>query len=248
MNDPHNSPHLSPDQMFSQVMGYPAYKLNLSQDLLGAEDPAALLAPLHAGRSFAYAKVEVTDWAACRFLSRQGFSLVDTSTTFDKSIERGQSLSGNSSLRFAEMDDQQATVRVARTSFRFSRFHQDPLFPKPLADEIKATWAGNYFRGQRGQAMVLAFINGQLVGFLQLLYKPNPEQGQDMVIDLIAVDENYRRRNVARDLIVYAESECPPDKNVYVSTQLANIPSMRLYEGLGFRMHAAQHVFHFHHA
>jgi ribosomal protein S18 acetylase RimI-like enzyme len=234
--------------MFSQVMGYPAYKLNLSQDLLGAADPAALLTPLHQGKTFAYAKVEVTDWTACRFLSQQGFALVDTSTTFDKAIQSGQQVTGNSSLRFADLDDQNSTVRVARTSFRFSRFHQDPLFPPALADEIKAAWAGNYFRGQRGQAMVLAFINGQLAGFLQLLYKANPDGGQDMVIDLIAVDENYRRRSVARDLIVYAESECPPDQNVYVSTQLANIPSMRLYEGLGFRMHSAQHVYHFHHA
>jgi ribosomal protein S18 acetylase RimI-like enzyme len=144
-------------------------------------------------------------------------------------------------IRFAKPNDAAGTEQAARESFIYSRFHQDPLIPHSIANEIKAVWAGNFFRGTRGQAMIVAEVEGEIAGFLQLLYK-----GDTLVIDLIAVRSAYQRRGIARDLIAYAQTHCPPHQTIIVTTQLINIPSMRLYESLGFRMMSAQHIFHFH--
>jgi ribosomal protein S18 acetylase RimI-like enzyme len=234
---------LEADGMFSQIMGHPAYKVTLSRNLLEADTTQQnqALALLQQGPVFAYAKIEPTDLPALRWLYQHGFDLVDTSTVFDKALEPNLPLTGQSEIRFATPADAKQTIEVARHSFQYSRFHQDPRIERHIADEIKAVWVGNYFSGQRGQAMVLGLVNGQVAGFLQLLYK-----GDTLVIDLIAVGRDYRRMSIGRDMIAFAQTYCPPHPRMLVSTQLANIPSMRLYEAMGFRFHSAQHVLHYH--
>ncbi len=227
---------LTLDTMFSHIMGRPAYQLKIPP-----APQVEALAPLHESPVFAYAKVAVDNLPALHFLAANGFTLVDTSVTFDKAFRRGERFISQADLRFAQPTDADATIRVARESFIYSRFHQDPQIEQAIADEIKAVWASNYFKGERGQAMVLAVIDGQVAGFLQLLYKTHT-----LVIDLIAVHPNYRRQGIARDLIRYAQTHCPPHENLLVTTQLVNIPSMRLYEDMGFRIADAQHIFHYH--
>ena len=46
-------------------------------------------------------------------------------------------------------------------------------------------------------------------------------------------------------MIAFVESQFAPSV-IAVGTQVANLPSVRLYEKLGFRLAAAQYVFHFH--
>jgi ribosomal protein S18 acetylase RimI-like enzyme len=235
--------YLHPDKMFTEIMARPAYRLEITPDLINLPEPtqAEALAGLKQSPCFAYAKVEPNDLPALRFLYSLGFDLVDTSTSFDKPLQVGQSLTGQSEIRFATPEDVAQTVEVARSSFRYSRFHQDPRIEIQIANEIKAVWAGNYFKGQRGQAMVLGVVAGQVAGFLQLLYK-----GDTLVIDLIAVGHQYRRMGIGRDMIAFAQTHCPPHQRMSVSTQLVNIPSMRLYEEMGFRFSNAQHIFHYH--
>jgi ribosomal protein S18 acetylase RimI-like enzyme len=133
-------------------------------------------------------------------------------------------------------------VEVAGRSFKYSRFHLDRAIPAELANKIKAAWVGNYFAGRRGQQMVIALVEGTIGGFVQLLYS----QDKILTIDLIAVAENQRRKGIAGDMIAFAEAECGPFEHIRVGTQIANIPSMRLYEKLGFRVTEAHYVFHYH--
>jgi ribosomal protein S18 acetylase RimI-like enzyme len=134
-------------------------------------------------------------------------------------------------------------VGLARRSFIYSRFHLDKAIPRETADTLKAEWVGNYFTGKRGDQMVVALVDGTIVGFLQLLY------GRDktVTIDLISVDASQRRKGIASDMIAYAEAECGDFKQIRVGTQIANVPSIRLYEKIGFRVTGAQYVFHYHH-
>ena len=114
-----------------------------------------------------------------------------------------------------------------------------------MADEIKAQWAGNFFKGERGDRLVVAELTEKgrqkIVGFALLA---TPANGQ-VVIDLIAVEEAYRRRGIAAEMIAFVESQFAPAV-IAVGTQVANLPSVRLYEKLGFRLAGTQHVFHFH--
>jgi ribosomal protein S18 acetylase RimI-like enzyme len=132
-------------------------------------------------------------------------------------------------------------MEVARKNFVYSRFHLDRAVPNVLADKIKAEWVGNYFLGKRGDEMVVALVDERVVGFLQLL-----RRNENLIIDLIAVDASQRRKGIARDMIAYAESQYDDCSHIVVGTQVANIPSIRLYEKIGFRLRSSKYVFHYH--
>jgi len=52
--------------------------------------------------------------------------------------------------------------------------------------------------------------------------------------------------NIAKDMISFAETQCHGFIKICVGTQLANMPSVNLYENIGFRFSGAHYVFHYH--
>jgi len=237
---------LQHDGWLAQLVGRDAYTLTVTPALIEASAGKhtrsySRFRELQAKSVFLSAKVPVTDAAGREFLEEHGFRLIDTNVRFEKPAETPTSITGDSQLRFAEARDREAVVDLARRSFLFTRFHQDPLIAKKTADEIKAQWAGNFFNGQRGDRMAVAIVESKLVGFALL----ETRGAENVVIDLIAVDEDYRRRGIAAELIAFVESQFAP-RGIAVGTQVANLPSVRLYEKLGFRLADAQYVFHFH--
>jgi ribosomal protein S18 acetylase RimI-like enzyme len=67
---------------------------------------------------------------------------------------------------------------------------------------------------------------------------------------LIAVDSAHHGKGLASSMITFAESlaldHSPATKMLVVGTQLANQPSISLYEKLGFRLCHAEYIFHSH--
>ena len=200
------------------------------------------LKEIQAGPVFIYAKVSTASLSACRFLEEMGFKLMDTNVVFDKPAAPGQKLRGNCALRLAVPEDREQVVELAGRNFAFSRFHLDDAIPKMVADRIMAEWAGNFFSGNRGNQMVVALTGEKIVGFTQLLRRG----GKTTVIDLIGVDKGQRQKGIASDMIAFAESQCSDCDRIWVGTQVANIPSMRLYEKMGFRIFVSRYVFHYH--
>lgn len=190
---------------------------------------------------FSYARVPTYHVRTSRLLERGGFHVVDAGITLEtrQLPERGRE---GGRARLARAEDQAAVEEIAGRSFIYSRFHLDPSISKPLADEIKTQWVGNYFRGQRGDYMVVAERNGHVAGFLQLLNAP----GNVQVIDLIAVDKDHRGKGLAEEMIQYAVAACGTPKTLRVGTQSANIVSLSLYEKLGFRIVSTSYVLHHH--
>jgi ribosomal protein S18 acetylase RimI-like enzyme len=193
------------------------------------------------GPGFSYARVPTHDVRTSRLLERGGFHVVDTGITLES---RGLPECGTATTRarLARTEDQAAVEEIARRSFTYSRFHLDPDIPRTLADEIKAQWAGNYFRGQRGDYMVVAECTGHVAGFLQLLNA----HGNVLVIDLIAVEKDHRGQGLAEEMIRLAISTCGHPQALRAGTQSANIVSLSLYEKLGFRIVSTSYVLHHH--
>ena len=191
---------------------------------------------------FIYSKVPTEDSQTVQLLEEAGFHLIDTSVTYEKEIDNTPPVPNNYYIRLASFSDQNHVTRIAEKNFVFSRFHMDPLIPTDLANRVKKEWANNYFLGNRGDNMIIEEIDNRVTGFLQML------KGEDntVIIDLIAVDKNHRRKNIASDLIAYAELEYNDCSIMRVGTQIANIPSIRLYEKLGFRLTQSQYIFHYH--
>lgn len=188
---------------------------------------------------FMYAKSSVSECRCIGDLEKNGFCLVDINVQFEKNIQRHKDLPKG--IRWASPCDKSHVMDLARRNFHYSRFHLDPHFSKEEANTIKAEWAGNFFSGQRGDSMVIAEDKDRIVGFLQLIHK------QDLlVIDLIAVDAENRKRGIASGMTAFAESSIKGFKHLSVGTQAANVPAVRLYEKLGFAYKGAACVFHFH--
>ena len=190
---------------------------------------------------FMYAKVPTNFVRGFHFLEMLGFKLVNTTAVFDKPIVASRKLFGHCTLRPAISEDKDSVVKIAHDSFSYSRFHLDPQIPDEVCNNIKARWVENFFPGKRADEMIVALVDGEIVGFVTLLYRAEEE----LVIDLIAVDERQRRKGIASDMISYAESHSNRCR-IVVGTQVANIASTRFYEQLGFRLCESYYVVHYH--
>lgn len=228
------------DEWLSAQLGCVAYHLNVRP----GDGPSVVIEHLRALPESGYfvdAKLPVTETELTTALVASGFALVETAVTLDLLPGAWPGGSARTPVRLARAEDADRVASIARDAFRYSRFHTDPRIDRARADTLKSEWAANYFRGLRGQAMVVADDGDGAIAFLQLLV------GVQLTIDLIGVSAAARRRGIARDMITFALDELrPPGGATIVGTQVANIPSLRLYESLGFRICAARNVLHLH--
>ncbi len=199
-------------------------------------------AALKSARAFAYAQTAVGFMPGIRSLIRMGFTLIETNVLFSKPIGQPDWQPGMYVIQQASAAHEDQVAHLAYGSFEFSRFQLDPLIPNDLANRVKAEWTRSYFRGQRGDQMMVATLDGVVAGFVLLIGRDH----RTWIIDLIAVDRHHRGQGVARGMISHVEAHAEGFTHVRVGTQLANIPSIRLYTQLGFVMDEAHYVFHYH--
>jgi len=88
--------------------------------------------------------------------------------------------------------------------------------------------------------MIIALLDGNVVGFLQLIIKK-----EIIIIDLIGVDKKSQGKGVATEMIKFAH-ENNENKSIKVGTQISNIPSLRLYQNIGFVFSSSNYIFHYH--
>jgi ribosomal protein S18 acetylase RimI-like enzyme len=194
---------------------------------------------------FISCKVATADLPWASLLEDLGFRLVDTAVLLEKPLGGKVEIpAGRAEVRWAKAADRKQVMAVAGRSFRFSRFHLDVKIPTATAHRLKAEWAGNFFTGGRGEAMLVAVVEDRVAAFLLLLQGPE----KDVTIDLMAVDPDHRQVGLASHLIAQAMVHYGDQgrDRMLVGTQIANVPSLRLYEKLGFRVCATNYVFHYH--
>lgn len=227
------------DRWLQTFLDRPALRVTGSAD--GSDACLAALRGLAQRDAFSYARVPTSDPAALDAFQAAGFRVVDTTITLE-TAGLPESVQEHAGARFARSGDAAGVEAVAREGFAYSRFHLDPHIAKATADEVKAQWAANFFKGARGDHMVVVNVAGRIAGFLQLL------AGNDgvLTIDLVAVAADFRRRGLAAAMIRYAAHECAGTRRLRVGTQAANVASLCLYQGLGFVVSATAYVVHCH--
>lgn len=226
------------DRWLQTFIGRPAFRVTGTVD--ASEACMAKLRELAGRPAFSYARTPTSDPRALDAFQAAGFRVVDTTITLE--TVGLPAATADSAAHFARQEDAQGVEAVAREGFAYSRFHLDAHIEKRVADEIKAQWAANYFKGARGDHMVVAEVEGHIAGFLQLL------TGGDgvLTIDLVAVSSAHRRRGLAAAMIRYAAHACAGTQRLRVGTQAANVGSLRLYQSLGFAISATAYVVHCH--
>ena len=234
---PDSSEAFIADRFIEDILGKPTWRVKCNNSVL-------LNCFNNGPMSFAYTKLECLNIDLIKTIEQIGFNLIDTNIQFERSKKRAcrdMKLPSNYDMRFAQLDDRETVEKVAFTSFKYSRFHLDPLIPNTLASDIKRSWAGNYFMGKRGDTMVVSTFQNKVVGFLQLLLN-----GNTYIIDLIAVEKSHQGKGLAGKMIEFAAAKCCEWITMSVGTQLSNIPSINLYQKLGFCICNSSYVFHYH--
>lgn len=230
------SSNIKKDDWLSTILGIACYNLDALAYVKAGDTPNELEIPF-----LAQAKANCDDMETVLYLQNQGFQVIDTNVTFALNLEQAQAYTTTPPYKIvlAEPQHEKQVHDCAEKSFIYTRYHLDPKVSVSHANQIKAEWASNFFKGQRGQKMTLAMHEDQVVGFCQIL-EPNP---LTRVIDLIAVDENHRRKGLAQAMIMHALNG---EEKIIVGTQVSNIPSIRCYESMGFQLIKSQYVLHHH--
>jgi len=239
------------DEWLSNALGMSSWKvLGMEAGTSPAEIRTSLLDRAGHGTAFFSAKIPTRDASAMTIATRAGFFVVDVNVTFnwDKTANGvfGNSLGGNKmTIETASRDDTLAIEEIAGNCFTFSRFHLDPAIGLDRANEVKRQWARNACVG-RASIVYVARQQGHVTGFLAVLENKSSER-EDAIIDLVGVDAAHQGRGVGRALSgMFVEQWQGRADRLRVGTQISNIPAMRLYESIGFRVAETSYVLHAH--
>lgn len=237
----HTIPQLKLDTWLSKILKKNVYSCDVNDALIQECDTISFLKQ-YEKPLFVFSKVGSTRTRAMFFLERSGFYLVDANVQFKKDVLTHKETKMTCEVCFSSPEDENAVVNIAKHNFIYSRFHLDPFIAKEDADLIKMEWVRNFYLGYRGTSMIVARNRNSIMGFLQLI-----QNRENLTIDLIAVDKSFQGKGVAKSMIFFAEKNIANVKHIYVGTQISNIPSIRLYETLGFKLMTTGYVFHYHH-
>jgi dTDP-4-amino-4,6-dideoxy-D-galactose acyltransferase len=244
--------HVGKDDWLSDALEVSSWNVSgVEAGTPSAQIKAALFDCAAQGAGFFSTKVRTSDVGALANATMAGFSVVDVNVTFDfdKGTDgtSGNHASGNSNMTVeaAGAGDAAAIEQIAAHCFTFSRFHLDPAIGLARANEVKRQWARNACRG-RASAVYVARQKNDVSGFLAVL-ESNSGSGTDAIIDLVGVDAAYQGQGGGRALsTMFIDQWQGRADRLRVGTQISNIPAMRLYESIGFRVAETSYVLHAH--
>jgi ribosomal protein S18 acetylase RimI-like enzyme len=237
------------DQWLSDVLEISSWK---ALDIAGAP-PAdirtGLLDRAGQGAAFFSAKIPTLDVSAVTNATRAGFLVVDTNVTLDwdnaAGAAGGSVIDRNVIIEPAGEDDIPAIEKIAGQCFTFSRFHLDPAIGHARANEVKRQWARNACRG-RASVVYVARRRNDVTGFLAVL-EAGADGRKDAIIDLVGVDKGHQGQGAGRALSrTFVDAWRDRADRLRVGTQISNIPALRLYEKIGFRITETSYVLHAH--
>jgi len=174
-------------------------------------------------------------------LEAAGFQLIDGIQTFgrklDGPVQVAQSGVTVRQFRLADMDE---VCRIARSAYRYDRFHNDPAIDKNRADLLHETWVRNSCLGEAAEGVVVAVESGRVAGFVTCKIDRSAEKHVGSAIGtivLVATASEFQAKGIGRAATLGA-LEWFRERGVNfveVGTQITNVPATRLYESVGFR-------------
>ena len=246
---------LDRDTWLSDVMGWEVQRINLSTEdtnsninSLNSEFQALALGIPRSKNILLFAKLASDQLDLVNWLIDLGFYVVEEAITLTRQQGHKVSMANNhlATVRDMGVKDSDSVISIAKNSFRYSRFHVDPLIPLSIANQIKGQWMRSYIEGTRGNSVLIGLLEDKPAGFLAIL---DDVIGREscLTIDLIAVDPEHQRHGVAQtmiqSLVLRAEHE---NKVIKVGTQAANTASLELYKSCGFEIFKTEYVLHHH--
>lgn len=237
---------ITKDIWLSNTINQLVYKINIINNNLNYNDLLSFIDKTKKENNnkkiLFYCKFDIKNKTVKKNLLLYGFKFIVKELIFEKK-KNGKILKKLDTdlkiRKFLSKDIKQLT-NIAKDSFSFSRFYLDKKISNTKASFIKQKWIENFFLGLRGDNLIIAEKKDKVVGFLLLIKK-----NQNLIIDLIAVHENYRRYGYASKMINYLENKYK-FKKLVVGTQSINTKSIKLYKKFNFKLIKSHFVYHLH--
>ena len=149
----------------------------------------------------------------------------------------------NNHCRFANLKDKKQIIDISNERSSNSRLVQDKSLPLKFRNKYRKAWVENFFKGKRGDFLVVAHKKNIIMGFLLLIKKKNKLQ-----IDLIVTKKSYQKKGVAASMINYTNNVFlgSKTKEIVAGTQLNNVGAIKFYKKLDFKKRKIQYVYHLH--
>ena len=120
-----------------------------------------------------------------------------------------------------------------------SRFLKDSFFGIDAFKKLYKKWVDNSFKSKNCKVLVYLYQN-KIVGFV--IYKKLDDLN---IIELIAVDHQYRGKNIGKELINAVEFYTGPNQMLKVATQKVNIGACNFYKKNNFKKCKLSYIYHY---
>jgi len=208
------------------------------------------------GYKFLLCKTYSDDLTSIHLVENSGFFLVDTlldyaidfrKTPFD--VIPSQNPSQEVIIRFANPDDEQELVMLAKDSFRnhFGRYHSDPIFSREQAIQVYIEWMRSSLSGY-ADYFVLAEIGGRIAGLS--IWKKTTDEEKEIPLrishyNLGAIHPDFFSRRLFT-LLTYEGMKIFQGQTDIIEgpTHINNYPVQRGYSRLNWQIYGARHSFH----
>lgn len=234
------------DAWLSDIFGYSVFRLTPPDD---PEECANDLI-LHCSgveRAMYYTKIPTSEVRRSHLLEKAGFYVVDVNTTFELTKDASAPVDVPDDIFIGDTPKyHEEVLNIASTCFRYSRFHLDHLVPNAIANRIKREWISSYIQRKRGDKLFVAVKGDAPVGFLAATTGISDGK-RTAIIELIGVDLAFQGQGIGMALVgTFIRTYRNTCEVLQVGTQAVNIPSMRLYERMGFSIVDTKYVMHLH--
>ncbi|HML22657.1 MAG TPA: GNAT family N-acetyltransferase [Aggregatilinea sp.] len=186
-----------------------------------------------------YLLADFSDRDTIRLVENNGFRLMDLRTLLDRTL-KDEIPPAAPEIRPWQPDDLPVLRKVARGSYRDSRFYFDERFPDAQCDTLYETWIEKSCHGYAEQVLVAEY-QGAAAGYISCHIRDGVGD-----IGLVGVDERAQGRGLGRSLVMgsLAWFKSQGLDRVTVVTQGRNIPAQRLYQRCGFMTRSVELWYH----
>jgi len=189
---------------------------------------------------FIYTKIKNKNFS--KILKKNLFRFITTNIQCKKKFVNLSNFDQN--CAFATKKDLNNLKVISKKSYKFSRFHLDKKIAKNTCDKIFTSWIENYFKNQRGDYLLVYRKMKKAVGFLLL----KKDEKKILRIDLIAVDNQFKRLNIGKKLIDYAMFLFNKHYSyLSVGYQSHNLVAKNFYKKIGFKIETKKDIYHYNH-
>ncbi|WP_080832542.1 GNAT family N-acetyltransferase [Cohnella massiliensis] len=168
--------------------------------------------------------------------------LVDINIQFIKQVTTASELVENISVSNNFSPNEQILL-LAKNSYKYSRFFNDPYLPKKESSEVYMKWTKDAFE-KENKFFVVSTQENCISGYL---FFSLDIKSSSAIIELIAVDEGARGKNVGSSLVNQMEGFLFKKgiKTIKVGTQLDNSLALKFYSKVGFEYKGSSAIYHY---